>query len=261
MLNEARAGKLTASRVAPLMNGDAMALHQLWLEMTGQAERPDISLEWPVWLGVTTESRHLDWLQVKEEIPVVRRGEFVVHPRHSFFACTLDAWHEDLMCPIEVKHTQGFQPFDVVVERYKAQCHFQMACCNAPKYLFSVILGAARPVLQMFDLDHEYAAELMGRALRFWDCVQSRTPPGPLPEVMPSPDTWHDYDMTQHQFACDEWRMSAEIWLQSRGAAESCAEAAKALKALVPDDARRAWGAGVVIKRNRGGSLSLRSDV
>jgi hypothetical protein len=49
--------------------------------------------------------------------------------------------------------------------------------------------------------------------------------------------------------------------MQTRGAVDECREAAAAIKGMVPADARRAWGAGVIVTRDRGGRLSLRSDV
>lgn len=252
---EARRGRLTASRVGPLMSGDAAAIHQLWLEMTGQAEHPDLSLEWPVYLGVTTEQRHLDWLERKHGIAVARRGEFVVHSRHRCFGCTLDGWDEKRSCPIEVKHCSGWENLDVIIERYKAQCHFQMMCCNTMQYVFSVIQGAEKPAVEVFDMDTSYASELLQRALAFMICVESRTPPGPVLPVS-SPVAWRDYKMET-----EEWRRPAEVWLQSRGAVDSCKDAAAAIKSMVPADARRAWGAGVIVTRDRGGRLFLRSDV
>jgi hypothetical protein len=46
-----RKGKLTASRVAVLMTGDAEKIIQLWEEMLGQREPEDLSGVWAVRLG------------------------------------------------------------------------------------------------------------------------------------------------------------------------------------------------------------------
>lgn len=257
---EVRRGRLTASRVAPLVNGDEKALYQLWLEMTGQAEREDLSHIWGVRRGEATEQLNLDWYGFKQNVPVTRRGEVVVHPRHDCFAATLDGWDAERGCPVECKDCGGFESMETIVDRYRPQCYFQMMCCNSTQYAISVILGGAEPVVGHYKMVSDYASELMRLALWFMDCVRDRVPPGPVPAVPPPPDKWRDYDMTE-QFAADEWRRLAEIWLQTHGAAESWREAAVGLKGMVPEDARRAYGAGVIVRRDRAGRLSLRSDV
>lgn len=257
---EARRGRLTASRVAPLMNGDAAALHQLWLEMTGQAEREDLSHVWAVQRGLATEQLNLDWYAYKQNVPVTRRGEVVVHPRHDCFAATLDGWDARRNHPVECKDCSGFESMDDIVARYRPQCYFQMACTNSAQYALSVILAGAEPVVRHFDMAFDYATDLTHRALWFMDCVRERVPPGPVSAVAAPPDKWRDYDMRLHESA-EEWRRYAEVYLQTIGATETCRDAAASLKGMVPDDARKAYGAGVIVKRDRGGRLSLRIDV
>jgi hypothetical protein len=238
------------------MSVDTDGLLQLYLEMRGEAEKQDLSDVWEVQLGIETERLHLNWYEKKRKTKVKLRGRVMVHPRHDDFSCTLDGWAEDVDCPIEVKHCNGFESLEAITLRYKAQCHMQMMCCNADRYVFSVIQGAAAPSWKLHQMDHAYGAELMTRAFRFMDCVKSGTPPVPLPPPPPPPEEWRDYRMED-----EAWRTYAQVWLQSRGAADSCATAAARLKTMVPEDAKRAWGAGIIITRNRGGALSLRSDV
>ena len=93
---KARTGKLTASRIACLMKGDAKEIYNLWLEMTGQEfEHEDLLRVWPVQLGSATEQLSLDWFEMKNGLPVTRRGEVVVHPDYEWAACTLDGWVEE----------------------------------------------------------------------------------------------------------------------------------------------------------------------
>jgi hypothetical protein len=56
----------------------------------------------------------------------------------------------------------------------------------------------------------------------------------------------------------DTWRQQAERWMQYEGAVSSARDAEKALKAMVPLDAKLCYGCGVTILRNRAGALSLR---
>jgi hypothetical protein len=53
---------------------------------------------------------------------------------------------------------------------------------------------------------------------------------------------------------------SAEKWIGTRRSAEICKDAEKTMKALVPPDAKKCYGGGVRITRDRAGRLSLRID-
>jgi hypothetical protein len=56
------------------------------------------------------------------------------------------------------------------------------------------------------------------------------------------------------------WLRSAEIWIQSYQAAQTAKEQEKVLKAMMPEDAKKCFGYGVRITRDRAGRLSLRRD-
>lgn len=253
---EARRGKLTASRAACLMRGDAQAVMRLWLEMTGQEEEEDLSHVWQVRLGEATEQLSLDWFEEKNRVPVTRRGEVVVHSLHDCFACTLDGYLDDPGCPIEAKHVGGREPLEVVIERYQPQVHFQMCCTNSTQCALSIIQGAAEPVVEYIDMDFVYAAELMRRGLQFMEFVRKGVPPVILPPAPPPVSSHKDYDMSGN----DTWRHNALEWIQTRGAAEIAITCEKTLKSLVPSDARKCFGAGVRVTRDRAGRLSLRRD-
>src|SRR5262245_23757094 len=110
-----RAGKLTASRVACLMSGDAQKIFELWQEMIGERLPDDVSTIWPIRLGEATEQLQLEWFERKQGLPLSRQGEVVTHPKFPWAACTLDAWCEELCCPVEVKHCGGREPIEVII--------------------------------------------------------------------------------------------------------------------------------------------------
>ena len=253
---EARRGKLTSSVVGPLMRGDAEAIMRLYRIMIGEEQEEDLSHIWAVRLGEATEQLQLDWFEEKNRVPVTRRGEVVVHRLHDCFAATLDGWIDDPGIPLEAKHVGGREPIEVVIERYQPQLHFQMCCTNATKCTLSIIQGAQEPIVEYIDMDHVYAGELMARGLQFMEFVRRKVPPVILPPAPPPISKWIDYPMAGNE----TWERYAQTWLQTRGAAESCEEASKVLKSLVPIDAKKCFGFGVRITRDRGGRLSLRVD-
>jgi len=254
---EARKGKITASRVAVLMRGDVQGIHDLWLEMTGDPSfvPVDLSHVWPVRLGEATEELNLDWYSEKNGQVISRRGEVCIHPRHDWAACTLDGWINDLECPIEVKHVGGREPLEVIIERYAAQTQWQMLCTYAEQCALSVIMGASKPVIEWLPRDQAYIDIMIERGQQFMEHVKNKTPPVALPAVAAPIDATKIYDMQGN----NKWAAHADEWIKTKPAADTCKDAEKSLKALVPDDAKKCHGYGIQITRDRAGRLSLRN--
>ena len=248
-----RAGKLTASRVACLMTGDASAILRLYQEMIGEETPEDLSHVWAVRLGEATEQLNLDWYEMNGS-PVTHRGEVVTHPNYCWAAATIDGWDDVLGCPIECKHVGGREPLEVVIDRYQPQMQWQMECTGATQCALSVIMGANAPVVEYIERDSGYAAEMVKRGKQFMDCVAAGCPPVTLDPMPPPVDASKIYDMAGN----NSWAASAADWIETRPAAERCRDAEKILKAIVPADAKKCHGHGVQITRDRAGRLSLR---
>jgi YqaJ-like viral recombinase domain len=251
----ARTGKLTASRIACLMTGEAEKIDRLYREMIGDEVEEDLSQVWAVRLGEATEALNLEWFERKRAAPLSRVGEVIAHPLLPWAACTIDAWSDELQCPVECKHVGGREPLEVVIARYQPQCQWQMECTGAEQCALSIIVGASEPVVEFIDRDPVYAAEMIARGAAFILCVETRRPPVPIRPAAPPIDANRTYDMT----GIETWQRFAASWLQTAGAMETAKEAEKVLKSLVPADAKLAHGAGVRITRDRAGRLSLRA--
>lgn len=251
----ARAGKLTASRMACLMRADKAAILQLYNELIGDAEPEDLSRVWPVQLGAVTEKLNLDWFEGKNGL-VTRRGEVVVHPKYRWAAATLDGWCEPISCPIECKHVGGREPLEVIIDRYQPQCQWVMEVTGARECALSVIQGADEPVVEFIPRAEEYAAEMIKRGEQFMACVMLCTPPVELEPILPPADPTQIIDMHGNNL----WASEAGIWLCNWEEARRAKLAEKALKDLVPPDAKKCFGYGVRITRDRAGRLSLRED-
>jgi predicted phage-related endonuclease len=252
----ARENRLTASRVACLMNGDREKILDLWKELVGDpAYVPeDLSGVWAVRLGECTEGLQLDWFERKYG-PVTRRGEVVIGDP-DWMACTLDGWSVQHNCPIEAKHVGGREPPEVIIQRYQAQLHWQMMVTGTSKCALSVIMGANEPVVDFIPCDDAYAAELLKRATVFMQCVDSLTPPVPIMPAAPAIIPSQTYDMTGQ----NAWASYAAEWLANIAAKRTVEKCEKELKALVPLDAVKCTGHGVRITRARNGNLSLREE-
>lgn len=261
---KARDGKLTASRVKCLMDGDGAEIYNLWLEMTGDPSfvAPNFDGVWHIALGEATEQVNLDWFARKHG-PVSGRGKVFSNPDLTWMAATLDGWSEQHACPIETKNVGGWEPNETIIQRYMPQMHWQMLVTDTEQCALSVIIGGKEPVVWFIPRDKAYAAELMRRAVNFMENVRTLTPPVNMPAVdAPKLPAEKTYDMTQWDDVVrrDMWENTAAIWLANKKANETFDKAAKALKdkGVMPEDAARAFGFGIEITRNKAGSLSIK---
>jgi predicted phage-related endonuclease len=246
---------LGSSEIAPIMQGDKEKINKLWRIKIGADLPDDFSDNWPVRMGKLTEPLNLEWYERKQKEIISRRGDVVTHPVYSWARVTLDGWIDSLQCPIEAKHVGGREPIDpVIIDRYQPQCQYLMECTGADQCALSVIVAANEPAVWFLNRDSEYAETMMQYAAQFWQHVVNKTPPVDLP-IVPSPAEANiEYDMDGD----NAWANHADLWLNTRTAKEANLSAEKHLKALVPPDARKCFGYGVQITRNRAGYLSLR---
>ena len=253
-----RAGCLTASRIAPLMTGDPQGIMQLYREMIGEVQEENLDRVWPARLGQATEDLNLDWYEEENSRLLTMRRQFVIHPERDWAGATLDGFDPVLGCPIECKHTGGHEPMDIVIHRYQPQCHWQMFVTRTDQCALSVIMGAAEPKVTFVPRDWDYMNVMIKRAERFMYHVGMRTPPVEIapPVGPPAWDNLKPYDMTGN----NNWANNAATFLNYKSAHESYEDAKETLKHLMPADASRATGYGVVMSRNRAGHLYVRKD-
>jgi hypothetical protein len=260
----AREGKLTASRVACLMEGDADSIYQLWLELTGdpeglrRAEEQAKELEgvWIIKLGEATEQANLDWIE-RSMGKISGRGKVFQHPEIPWAACTLDGWLEDHECPIEAKHNNGFEPAADVLNRYMPQFHWQMICTDTLKMYCSMIRGTREPEPYLVPYDEAYATELLARASVFMQNVIQLQEPCANPFIEPPKiAAVRIDDMTGNK----QWKTLAGEWLKFRPFVQKYNAAQAELKKLVAAEAKECFGHGIRIKRNKAGALTIKED-
>lgn len=254
----AREGKLTASRVACLMEGNKPKIMQLWRELCGDPGYMEEDLDdvWAVQLGSTTEGLNLSWYERKTGRVLTRRGEVIQSPDYEWAAATLDGFDDVIPGPVECKHVSGFEKFDVVLQRYQPQIHWQMECTQTRKCAFSVIEGGRQPRVEIVDYNKEYADELMARAIRFMECVwDMREPVVMEPLNIQRISSQKDYNFIGN----NSWASAASDWLGHKSAAKLYEDAETKLRELIPNDARTVTGYDVIAKRDRANRVSIRS--
>ena len=254
----ARQGKITASRIGVLTSGDARAVYDLWLELTGDPSYtpPDLSDVWPVRLGEFTEPFHLDWLE-RSLGSITSRGKSFQHQEVPWALCTLDGWINRNSIPVECKHTGGFEGLPVLIDRYMPQLQWIMWCTKTDEVLLSVIMGAKEPQLNYIRFNRDYTRDLIDAAEGFMNHVWNLSEPVANPYIKPPKPTFsRRVDMTGNNV----WGDAAVRWVANRPAYQDYEEAAKTIKRLVPDDAKEAYGAGIIVVRSKVGSLTIKQE-
>lgn len=254
----ARQGKLTASGVGALVNGDKARILELWKELVGDPSyvAPDFSDNWPVQLGSATEQLNLDWYEKKTGRTLTRRGDVVVHPDYDWAAATLDGYDAVLGGPVETKHVGGWEKTETVIQRYMPQLHWQMEVTKSHQCAISIIQGAAEPYIEVIPFDKTYADELMSRAHRFMQHVTLMTAPVTIepPQLSPTYTAMREVNMAGNNTFAD----AATEWISNKKAAKDFKDAEKTLKEMLPHDAKRAFGYFINVTRAKNGAVSIK---
>lgn len=240
-----------SSDVAKIMAGDWFGL---WQQKTGRAESEDLSDVLPVIIGAWTEPLNA-WIYQRrmgvDLTPCVRQA----HPDHPFLIAEGD--FSEHAGGVECKHVNAFSKDDEVVSRYWWQCQHQMAVYGWPRVYLSVIFGTQK--WERFEVvrDDAAIAEMIETCARFWKHVETDTPPENFEgEVV----TVSLDDMREVFMESNAWSSFAADWLENERPAKIFKTAGEELKALVAADVKRAYGAGIEIKRSKAGALSIREE-
>jgi len=253
----AREGKVTASFLPKLMSGDEAAILNEWRRLVGDPAYVPLDLDnvWAVQFGSFVETFALDWHQRKTGRPIEGRGQSLTDPKRPYVACTLDGFRPDDSTVIDCKAPGAHRKLDDVLALYVPQMIIQRSCKGAAKAALLVVHGGAEPVEYPIDIPADYEAAVWQRVDAFWRCVEDLRPPFSVPPIPPPVKAERIYDLSTSNSWCD----SAASWLANAPAKKLAIIAEATLKELVPPDAAKCHGAGVVISRNRAGSLSLRA--
>jgi len=257
MLSPLRETRVGASFAPALMAGKAETILEEWKRLTGDPSYVPTNLDdvWAVQLGKFLEPMVLDWHQ-KKVGPLTRRGEWVPHPQRPWLGCTLDAYHAPEETLFECKVVGQWRKLDVdVIPYYVPQLIVQAGCTGAKNAVLLIVQGTSEPVEYPVQWTPDYEAAVWDRLDEFWDCVLSLTPPGGFPETLAPVQAVKTYAMD----TSNAWCSNAATWVLNRDAARDFDAAAKEIKALVPPDAVKCFGAGIQVSRSKSGSLSIRA--
>jgi len=252
-----RRHSLGGSDANTIMGGNTDRIYRLWQEKRGEVEGDDLSGNLAVQMGSFTEPLNIAWFEKQTGNRVYGSGAMVTRDSHSYpIHTTLDGMvsdgNGDTLGIFEAKHSNTRATDAELFARYVPQLTHACIVTGETRAFLSVFKGNADWVMFEYALDDTYAAALIEAEAAFWRCVQDGTEPCAAPPVKtPKPVGVIEYDMT----TSNAWTVAAANYTGTVLAAAQNEAAKKLLKELVPDDASKAHGHGIEIRRAKNGSL------
>lgn len=235
-------------------------MREVWLEKTGRAERADLSEVLRVQLGLFTEPFNLRWFEQRTGFKIIapKAETLYRHPTLEFLACHPDGFYtvEGERHIIDAKHT-GSGTVEEKLAYYQGQLTHNMLATGLSRATLSILFGNSGWAFGTIGLDRAFAGELIAREQDLWIAIQNDAEPDDLPPIG-QPDkldiVMREVDMT----GSNSWSVAALDFIDDAPAAKRHADAKAALRELMQDDMRRAFGHGVEAVRNRAGAVTVR---
>tara|TARA_R100001463_G_scaffold710_2_gene3235 strand:+ start:128 stop:1063 length:936 start_codon:yes stop_codon:yes gene_type:complete len=260
------------SEVCVLASNDEEKQDRLYALKSGHINPDDLTTVWAVVMGWVTEDVNIAWFELKNQVEIINQQKVLTSNKHKFMRCTLDGSisnYKNRQAVFDAKFTLGFKKADEeyadviprLVKYYTPQLHWNAYLLEehtgrpVPYGILSIIRGGNEPTFHEVKIDKDYQESLIELAKDFMYCVENQIPYN-IPDFQEPPTPTEDkvpVDMSKTKARLN-WKRHSEVWLQTYGAKQSCLEAEKSLKDLVPKNSSMAFGDGIKIsvsKNNR----------
>ena len=232
----------------------------LWKEKTSRKEQDDLSRKLNVQIGIATEKINLDFLSYDLDCGIqheynVLQDDFMMSHCDGIIT---DGDHAGIL--VEAKHTYEQNNFEKVAEFYYPQLQHYMMHSKTDYIYLSVIFGNNKHEHAVIDADPEYQQKLYKLEKAFWMFVQTDTEPKGFESELPDPPKNIPLNgMTVKDMDTDiEWIALADTYNKCKPIAKAFDDCKKTIRGLVPDDCRKAEGAGIVVTRNKRNILTIK---
>jgi len=250
--HERRRKAIGGSDANIIMGGNSEDIYRLWQEKRGEAESEDLSDVLPVLMGTLTEPLNVAWFEKKTGLEVTRAGASATK---DIMSVTLDGFIESENAILECKHVGGFQPWEEIVEKYYPQLTHNMYVYGCEAAYLSAFIGSAQWRSEKVTLDPFYLEQLLEAEKGFWESVKSGVSPVTPPKAEVNiGDATRIVDMSKS----NSFMAAASDYIANKAGADLFSSAKDALKSLVESDVKVAHGGGIIITRDRKGSLRFK---
>jgi predicted phage-related endonuclease len=239
-----------------IMGEDEVALVRLWREKRGEIVPEDLSNNLIVQLGVVTEHLNRHWYERNTGRTLKDVQRRIRHPVIRWMGATLDGVVEATGAVFEAKFMLPWSFSEAgAAEKYMPQLQHNMWVTNARLSVLSVITGGGKWIEITIPADPLYQHLLLTAEKKFWRCVENGEPPRLFGVDVPRArvEAVRIIDMA----GSNSWAEFAAIFRSTRQAYGEHERAKTELKALLPEDAKEAFGHGVRARRSRSGAVSF----
>jgi predicted phage-related endonuclease len=241
-----------------IMGNDEAALLRLWQEKRGEIEPEDLSSNLIVQLGIVTEDLNRRWYEANTGHAIRDIQRRAHHPILKWMAATLDGIIETSGAVFEAKFMLPWSFSEQgAAEKHTAQLQHNMWVPESTHSVSSIITGGGTSVEIKIDAGPLHQHILLTAEKRFWRCVEAGEPPSLFGADPPRARI--EAVRTLNMSAPNSWAQFAGVYCRTRAAFLEHEKVKGELKALVPDDAKEAYGHGVRAKRSRSGAISFES--
>jgi predicted phage-related endonuclease len=251
-----RQGFIGGSDARIIMGTDQTAFIRLWREKRGEVEPEDLSGNLLVQLGRATEELNRRWFERNTGETLKDVEHRIRHPVIRWMGATLDGTVEATGAVFEAKFMLPWSFSEAAAaEKYMAQVQHNMWVTNARDAVLSVITGGGKWVEISIPADPLYQHLLLTAEKKFWRCVENGEPPRLFGVEPPRPrvEAVRIVDMA----GSNSWAEFAALYRTTRKAYLEHERAKTELKALLPEDAKEAFGDGVRARRSRSGAVNF----
>lgn len=258
----ARTLSIGGSDANTLMSGNAGWILDLWKEKSGlDVKRKPPTLN--MLMGTATEELNAAWYAsqtgdtVTDAQKIVRSDAFA-YPMHA----TLDGLCMAGLAIWEAKHTGGYdfgakakRTIDTVRETYYPQLQHNMMVTERKQAVLSVLFDNSGWASCTVDADPFYQDALAEIEREFWESVQEGRSPGPIESIKAEEPVkeFREVDMTGN----NAFAVASNAYLTNKAAAGLFDSAASDLKSLMESDVSKATGYGLMLKRDKRGSIRI----
>lgn len=239
-----------------ILSGDSERILNLWRLKRGEVEPDNLDDVLPVQMGNATEPFNRFWFTKQTGIDLCRVGEESLSFDYPFMSATLDGVTvQSDPAYFDAKHVNQFaKPAETLV-KYTPQLTHNMIALELNHAVLSVFYGTFTWQAHWIDFDPIYAEALIAAEMHFWECVKSGVPPVDTPALEAPVEAVKVVDMTGNNW----WATNAASWIQDQFAAKQFAKSTEAIKELVDADVIEASGHGIIVKRSKSNSLTIKA--
>lgn len=155
--------------------------YTLWAEKTGLIEVPDISDKAAVWWGTMEEDIVAKRFEILENKKVRRSNKTYYIKEYPFICAHVDRMVVGEKAGLECKTMTARNNIDLdsgeVPSQYYAQCQFYMLCTGLLIWYIAIKRDNHELYVIRIERDEEYIQSMLQAVIKFWECVQSKTPP------------------------------------------------------------------------------------